>query len=667
MSRLLRLSIVLIISSVLSGLASAQTAGSGSPVNPHASPEARALLKYFYSISGKYTLSGQHNYPNHISRWTDRTYDFTGKYPVIFGQDFGFSGEEDKDSVEARPALIAEVERQWRNGAIPTLTWHCLRPSSDEPVTFRENVQSDISDFEWNELLTPGTALHQRWIEQVDVIAGFLRQLRDAHVPVLFRPYHEMNGSWFWWGGRPGKNGSAALYRQIFDRFVNVHHLDNLLWLWNVNSPSPNAGPYPDYFPGAEYVDIVTVDNYSPFAPSFYDDAVALAAGKPIALGEVGALPSLEVLKAQPKWTYFMVWSEFVEFANPLDRLQAAYSSANILTRDDPRVSGPLAAIRKASAAPTLEPVTPNASGQAKALLARLVATSGKGVLSGQENALQAVTGASDVVFQATGKSPAIYGEDLGITKESRLELGAARQAIVDEAKRQSQNQAIISLTWRAARPIDDEPASFKDSVNGQLSDFEWKELLTPGTHLHQRWQTQVDAVAASLKQLQDAGVAVLWTPYPQINGKKFWWAGRKGIHGSSALYRQLFERLAVHHGLSNLIWIWDTAPPGSGSNPEDTYNDFFPGHLYTDAITLDIDGASPPWSADTFLAVFATGKPIGLRLAGKVPSPEIFAQQPMWTWFEAAPLSAPPDAGEQSDALRKLYNDPRILSCEGR
>src|SRR5215469_8135998 len=83
------------------------------PANPHASPEALALLKYFYSITGHYTLSGQHNYPNHISRWTDRVYDLTGKYPALFGEDFGFSGGEDKDSVEARPALIAEIERQY--------------------------------------------------------------------------------------------------------------------------------------------------------------------------------------------------------------------------------------------------------------------------------------------------------------------------------------------------------------------------------------------------------------------------------------------------------------------------------------------------------------------------------------------------------------------------
>ena len=93
-----------------------------SPVNPHASPEARALLGYLYSISGHYILTGQHNYPNTIANWTDRAYDFTGKYPAVYGQDFGFQGGADKDSTLARPALVEEAMRQYRNGAIVTFT-----------------------------------------------------------------------------------------------------------------------------------------------------------------------------------------------------------------------------------------------------------------------------------------------------------------------------------------------------------------------------------------------------------------------------------------------------------------------------------------------------------------------------------------------------------------
>ena len=84
------------------------------PVNPHATPEARALLAYLDSISGKATIAGQHNFPNVGARWTDMAYDLTAKYPGLFGGDFGFSGGDDKDSVLSRPAMIEEVERQYQ-------------------------------------------------------------------------------------------------------------------------------------------------------------------------------------------------------------------------------------------------------------------------------------------------------------------------------------------------------------------------------------------------------------------------------------------------------------------------------------------------------------------------------------------------------------------------
>lgn len=626
------------------------------PVNPNASPEARALLRYLYSISGRYTLAGQHNYPNTIARWTDRAYDFTGKYPALFGQDFGFEGGIDKDSVLARPALVEEAERQWRNGAVVALTWHAVPPTQDEPVSFRESVQGHLTDFEWSELLTPGTSLYNRWCAQVDVIAGYLRQLRDARVPVLWRPYHEMNGGWFWWGGRKGKNGSAALYRQMFDRFVNYHKLDNLIWVWNPNSPgtgSTGPGSYADFFPGQEYVDVLAADIYGEFKPSHYDGLLALGAGKPIALGEVGAVPSPAVLREQPKWAWFMTWSEILELANPLEALQATYNAPNTLTREDTRVAEPLAAIRKASAAPAVEPVTPGAPAEAKALLARLYQAAGRSVLSGQENDPRSVSGSTDRVFEATKKYPAIYGQDLGITKGA----GVTREAIIDEAKRQHQNHTIVTLAWRATRPTDEEADASDASVRGKLTDFEWNELLTPGTQLYQRWCAQVDVVAGYLKQLRDAGVPVLWRPYPQPNGTKFWWGGRKGIQGSAALYRQLFDRLVNHPKLRNLIWVWNAAAPGFRPDAPGLYSDFFPGLQYVDALAVDIEDGGFRFRRDGELAVFGVGKVIGVGL--RAPSHAIVGQSSKWAWFLTAAENSEPEV------LRKLYDDPRVVSRE--
>jgi mannan endo-1,4-beta-mannosidase len=653
------LAITFAVISVFTLQSASQTAAfSADPVNPHASPEARALLEYLYSISGRYTLAGQHNYPNHISRWTDRVYDLTGKYPALFGQDFGFSGGEDKDSTEARPAMIEEAERQYRNGAIVTLTWHAVRPTDDEPVTFHDSVQGHLTDFEWKELLTPGTDLYNRWCAQVDVIAGYLKQLRDAHVPVLFRPYHEMNGGWFWWGGRPGKDGSAALYRQLFDRFVNYHKLDNIIWVWNVNAPNPRMAPIPEYFPGMQYVDLLTEDIYGPFEQNYYNDMLTLAAGKPIALGEVGAVPAPEVLEQQPKWVYFMDWSELSEFLNPLEKLKAVYDDPRVLTRGNPVIADAMAGIQKKRLSQQAEPVTPHATAEVKSLLGRLNAVVGTSILSGQENGPQAVGASTNAVFASISKYPAIYGQDLGIATNPGTDVTALRKAIVEEAKRQHQNHAIVSFTWLAPLPTDDEAAVQGGSAQ-QLTDFEWKELLTPGTHLYQKWCEQVDAAARSLKDLQDAHVPVLWSPYPEANGKKFWWSGRKGPHGSAALYRQLFDRLVQNDGVNNLLWVWNAALPGANGNG--AYTDFFPGLLYVDALSMDVDDVESHFRGDTFLSLIGVGKVIGVDVAGKIPDPGVFTQQSRWAWFLVAPEGTP--APGQAESLRKLYNDPRVLS----
>ena len=142
----------------------------------------------------------------------------------------------------------------------------------------------------------------------MDTAAGYLKQLADAHIPVLFRPMHENNGTFFWWGGRPGQYGTAELFREVYNRMTYVHHLNNLVWVWNQNGPAP-GGEFYSFFPGPQYCDIVSYDNYSTLDHRFYDEILTIANGKPIGFGEVGTPPPPEVLLAQPKWTFYMTWA----------------------------------------------------------------------------------------------------------------------------------------------------------------------------------------------------------------------------------------------------------------------------------------------------------------------------------------------------------------------
>jgi beta-mannanase len=501
-------------------------------------------------------------------------------------------------------------------------------------------------------------------VEQVDVIAGYLRQLQQAGVPGLFRPYHEMNGNWFWWGGRPGEKGSAALYRQIYDRFVNVHHLNNLIWVWNVNSPSENAGSITRYYPGPRYADIVTMDIYGEFKQGYYNDMVGVAGDKPIALGEVGAMPSVDVLANQPRWTYFMMWSGLAETANSPEQLRRIFHAPNLLNRGDSPFTATSAPIVMSVA-----PVTPNALPQVKAILGRLYDAVGTHVLSGQENDASAVEVATQEVFQVTSKYPAIYGADLDTTPGASSSI----QSVVDEAIRQSLDKALVSLRWLAPNPTEPDgaakqPASHEDPQR-LLTDYEWKELLTPGSLLNQRWCAQVDVAADALRQLADKGVATLWTPYPEPNTKQYWWAGRSGIHGSAALYRMLFDRLVNHNHLQNLLWVWEGAPPGFGPGGNGPYSGYFPGLLYADALALRVSHTESRFSSDVFLRSFAVGKVIGLSIDGPAPTPAFFAKETNWAWFLLASEPAPADnagagaAATSTQALQTLYSDPHIIS----
>jgi mannan endo-1,4-beta-mannosidase len=334
------------------------------PVTLKASPEAKALLKLIYRISGKYILTGQHNYPNTRDRNSQFAKRYIGKTPAVWSTDWGFADDGDTDSYLARPDIVDEAIRQHQRGSLVTICWHAVPPTADEPVTFRPqrdaapeslaSVQGKLLDQQFKDVLTPGTALYKRWCGQVDSIAFYLKKLQEARVPILWRPYHEMNGDWFWWGGRHGEYSTRALYQQIFDRLVNYHKLNNLIWLWSVDRAHSPEMHYSHYYPGNDYLDILSLDVYgSDFSDAYYDSLIALSQGKPLVLGEVGNPPTLEVLESQPRWALWVVWAGMVR--NTTKKQYAVYDNApHILFLEDATYREVIAPYRSACGLPPL-------------------------------------------------------------------------------------------------------------------------------------------------------------------------------------------------------------------------------------------------------------------------------------------------------------------------
>ncbi|RAJ84941.1 mannan endo-1,4-beta-mannosidase [Streptomyces sp. PsTaAH-137] len=300
----------------------------------HAFPgrSRQQVIDYLKSISGSNIVSGQHNKEpaSNPGQYTQQVKDVTGQYPGLWGGDLMFNAAD----VANRQRVIDQAKTEWSNGSLVALTWHVCPPTMGSSCSFEGGVKSSISDTQFSQIVTDGTALNTAWKRRLDEAVPYLQQLKSAGVPVLFRPLHEMNETWNWWGHRPGANGSAKLYKITHDYLVGKG-LDNLIWVWNVQD-NP-AGGWSNYYPGASYVDVVSLDVWYKSYPSSsdYTQMQSIAAGKPIALAETGKIPNASLLDSQTRWAYFMMWSEQLRGNNSNAELQAGYFHPRVLNQGE--------------------------------------------------------------------------------------------------------------------------------------------------------------------------------------------------------------------------------------------------------------------------------------------------------------------------------------------
>lgn len=309
-----------------------ESASAATPVNGNASNEVRQVLNYLENISGNQIIAGQHDKPSYPTQTYDRVYQITGSYPGIWGGDFGFMSGPN-DTIYNREELVNQAIMKWNQGSIPAWTWHMVRPDKAEPNTWEAGVLCyAMSDYEFQQMTTPGTSFYQCFISRIDSVVWAFQALKEAGVPVLWRPFHEMNANWFWWGGNP--TYSPKLYQIMYDRYTNYWGLDNIIWVWNVDRPI--NGAIEQYYPGSQYVDVLSMDIYNnDYKYEYYQTMLNLANGKPIALGEVGELPAVSILWQQPKWAYFMCWTEHLEGNNSLSFINDIYWQDKVITRGE--------------------------------------------------------------------------------------------------------------------------------------------------------------------------------------------------------------------------------------------------------------------------------------------------------------------------------------------
>jgi beta-mannanase len=153
---------------------------------------------------------------------------------------------------------------------------------------------------------------------------------------VIFRPFHEAGGTWFWWSMEGGAQ-YVRLWKYAFDRVINTNGVKNALWLLPYN-----GSPAASFYPGKEYVDIGGADNYnkandySPMTSIYTAARNIFGTTMPIALHECGPVPDADQLQSsKTNWVFFSIWTQpYPEQYSTVDELKKVYSSSYVVSRD---------------------------------------------------------------------------------------------------------------------------------------------------------------------------------------------------------------------------------------------------------------------------------------------------------------------------------------------
>jgi len=289
--------------------------------NFNATENKGSLLKYLNDIYGKKIISGQMDdkYLAYIIETTG------GKSPAMMGYDFnGICPSQGGNNDAVKAINWVKIK-----GGIAQFQWHWISPNADGDFY--------SPNFKLSEALNDTNSIsYKNMIRDIDLVAGEMKKMKEAGVPILWRPLHEAEGKWFWWGYSGGE-ACKKLYRLMYDRMVNKFKLDNLIWVWTSYGKTKE-----NWYPGDDVVDMIVWDypDYSAAGSWTQYQQLFGGKGKLFGIGEDGKLTDPAILITQG-WLYFMTWAYMVQDPsvkdgkNPKAWLKQVYNDSRVITLDD--------------------------------------------------------------------------------------------------------------------------------------------------------------------------------------------------------------------------------------------------------------------------------------------------------------------------------------------
>lgn len=236
---------------------------SAAPVEVSPTPAETLIVRLQNAVDSGRFYFGHHDDTayGHTWRYEDGASDVkavTGEYPGLMSWDLGMIELDSAKNLDGVPFefIAAEIAKQDARGGINAISWH-----PRNPVSGGDSWDVSTSPLQMMATDSTLTATMTAWIDRA---AAFISSLKDSEgnpIPVIFRPWHENSGSWFWWGAN---NSTPEQYINLWhmtrERFDSAG-INNVVWAY---SPDKDLTPeqYFSTYPGDEYVDILGTDIY---------------------------------------------------------------------------------------------------------------------------------------------------------------------------------------------------------------------------------------------------------------------------------------------------------------------------------------------------------------------------------------------------------------------
>ncbi len=236
-------------------------------IDPAATSETKALYANLHQLSNNHILFGHQHATEYGHGWMGDTNrsdvkSVTGSHPAVIGVDFsGLSGIPDSSIAKEKIRLSKYIAATYDRGGISTVSWHFINPASAGGFYWKDSISAPAI-----KLIIPGGAYHEKYKAILRTIASLVKSIKghDGNlVPMIFRPYHELDGDWFWWGkAHCSRDEFITVWKFTVGYLRDSLGVHNLIYAFSPDNKFDSEAVYLERYPGDNWVDILGVDNY---------------------------------------------------------------------------------------------------------------------------------------------------------------------------------------------------------------------------------------------------------------------------------------------------------------------------------------------------------------------------------------------------------------------